>query len=54
MVKLKATLLGEMKDSGEVITISQDKFVTVFNDALADAKNDREREIITRILSGLK
>jgi hypothetical protein len=54
MVKLQATLLGEMKDSGEVITISQDKFVTVFNDALADAKNDREREIITRILSGLK
>jgi len=54
MVKLQATILGEMRDTGEVVTIPQDRFVTVFNDAISGAKNEREREIITNILTGLR
>ena len=53
ITKLQATITGEMKDSGEIISIPRDKFISVFNEAIISAKNDREREIITGILDGL-
>ena len=55
LIKLQATLLGEMKDSGEMISIPSKKFIAVFNTALAlEVKTDREREIVTNILKGLQ
>jgi|SaaInlV_100m_DNA_2_1039680.scaffolds.fasta_scaffold21311_1 hypothetical protein len=54
IVKLQATISGEMRDSGEIISIPRDTFLNVFNDAIINARNDREREIITGILDGLK
>lgn len=54
ILKLQATILGEMKDSGEIITISRQKFVSIFNEAITGARTDREREVILSILNGLK
>jgi len=54
LIKLRAQILGEMKDSGEIISIPREKFIRVFNDAITEASTDREREIITDILQGLK
>lgn len=54
LIKLQATILGEMKDNGEIISIQRDKFITVFNEAFAEAKTDREREIVSGIINGLK
>jgi len=52
--KLQATIMGEMKDQGELISIPKDKFVNVFHTAIANANNDRERQLIKDILDGLK
>ena len=55
LIKLQATLLGEMKDSGEMISIPSKKFVSVFNTALSlEVKTDREREIVMGLLRGLQ
>jgi len=53
-MKLRATVLGEMRDSGDIISIARKKFIDVFNTAIIEAENDREREIIQKILEGLK
>jgi hypothetical protein len=53
-LKLEAQIKGELQASGEIITIQKNKFVGVFQDAIVDAQNDRERQIIRRILNGLK
>jgi hypothetical protein len=53
LLKLQASILGEMKLSGELITIPSSQFVNVFNDALLDAKTDREKQIIKDILTKL-
>jgi len=54
LLKIQATILGEMKSSGEIISISRDRFVEVFNDAITEAKTDRERALITNILKSLR
>jgi hypothetical protein len=54
LIKLRAQILGEMKDNGEIISIPRDKFIRVFNEAVAEAQNDRETQIIMGILNGLK
>ena len=53
LLKLKATLLGEMKNSGELITLPRQAFVDLFNKAITEARNDGEKEMINRILSEL-
>lgn len=53
LLKLKAGILGEMKDNGEVISIPTKSFIDVFNQAIAEANNDKERSIIKTILSKL-
>ena len=42
-----------MKSKGELIIIPRDSFVNIFNDAIAEAKNDEERNVIKNILSEL-
>lgn len=54
LLKLQAAIMGEMKSSGELITIPTDAFVSIFNEAIISAKNDGERNIILGILDKLK
>lgn len=54
LLKLRASILGEMKNTGEVITIPAGDFVSIFSSALGEAKNNREREIINNLLTRLE
>jgi len=54
MIQLRATILGEMRDNGEIISIQQKRFIDVFNTALINAKTDREKELVQQILEGLR
>jgi hypothetical protein len=53
LLKLQASILGEMKTSGELITIPRKDFVTIFNEAIATSKTDGERDVIRQILNKL-
>lgn len=53
LMKLQASIMGEMKTSGELITIPVDEFVRVFNDALTSSRTDSEREMVKNILDKL-
>lgn len=53
LLKLQATILGEMKQSGELITIPSSQFVNIFNEAILEANTDREKQIIKNILDKL-
>lgn len=54
LLKLQASIMGEMKSTGELITIPTDAFVSIFNEAIVNAKNDGERKAIMGILDRLK
>lgn len=53
LLKLQATIMGEMKDSGELIIIPMKSFVDVFNKALVEAKTQEERLAIKKVLDDL-
>lgn len=53
LLQLQAEMMGEMSDSGELITIPKSAFVKFFNDAIISAESDVEREVINRLISGL-
>jgi hypothetical protein len=53
LLKLQAGILGEMKSSGELISIPSNDFVRIINDALSKAKTDGERNIVKCIIDGL-
>jgi hypothetical protein len=53
LLKLQAGIMGEMRSSGELITIPKDNFVSIFKKALIDAKTDNERKCINKLLSDL-
>jgi len=50
LLKLQAAILGEMKSSGELITIPSTDFIQIINEALSAAKTDRERELVKGII----
>jgi hypothetical protein len=52
--KLQATIQGEMRDNGEIISIPTDRFIRVFNDAFANSESEKETELIRSILNGLR
>lgn len=54
IAKLRATIMGEMKNSGEVITLPTKEFVKIFTDAVTTVQNDREKALIMGILDKLK
>jgi hypothetical protein len=54
LLKLQAQILGEMKSSGELMTIPQKDFVNIFIHAIQDAKTDKERETIKNILDKIE
>lgn len=53
LCKLKATMLGEMRNSGELITLPRQSFVDVFHRAIAESKNDGEKELLKKLLNDL-
>lgn len=53
LLKLQASILGEMKNNGEVITIPTDDFISIINEALANAKTEGERDLVKEILNKL-
>ena len=53
LLKLRSELLGEMKNSGDVIVIDRTKFTRIFNEALDLAKNEDEKAAIVSILKNL-
>jgi len=53
LLKLQASILGEMKNSGELITIPANDFISIINEALSQAKTDGERQLVKDILGKL-
>lgn len=53
LLKLKATIIGEMKNSGELIIIPKRPFIDTFNAAIIESKNEEEKEVIKKLLSKL-
>lgn len=53
LLKLQAGILGEMKTSGELISIPSNDFVRIINDALSKAQTDGERAIVKYIINNL-
>lgn len=53
LLKLQATIMGELKKEGEVIIIPKGEFVKFFNEILLMAKNQDEKQIVKKILEGL-
>ena len=51
--KLKASIMGELHNNGQLITIPRDAFVKIFNDAIVEASTDKEKETIINILNRL-
>jgi hypothetical protein len=54
LIKLRASVCGEMKTSGELITIPSKEFVDTFIEAIQTAKSDRERESLKNLLDKLE
>ena len=54
LLKLQASILGEMKSSGELISIPRGAFVKVFNDTITECKTDDERAVVKNILMKLE
>jgi hypothetical protein len=53
LLKLQAGILGEMKSSGELISIPANDFVQIINKALSECQNDRERKLVKGIIDSL-
>jgi len=51
--KMQADLMGEMKDTGDLISIPKLAFINFFNKALTDASTEDEKETINKILTQL-
>jgi len=53
LLKLQASIMGEMKSSGELIILPRQSFVDIFNRTIVDCKTNEEREAIKRLLNSL-
>lgn len=51
LLKLRASILGEMKSSGDMISIPANEFVNTFLDAINNAKTDMERQVLANLFS---
>lgn len=55
LLKLQAGILGEMKSSGDVVSIPREAFINLFTEAITrKAQTDRERKIIQDLLDNLQ
>lgn len=53
MLKLRASIIGEMKNSGDIINIPRQAFIEIFSQSILNAKTDGEKEAIKNILNKL-
>ena len=53
LIKLNATIMGEMHKKGEIISIPREAFISFYNDILAEAITDEEKKVIRKVLDGL-
>lgn len=53
LLKLKISITGEMKESGELIIIPKQSFIDVFNIAIAEASNNEEKNVLRKVLTSL-
>ena len=53
LLKLQATLMGEMKSGGQLIILPREPFINIFNETIAEAVSDDQKEVIKTILSKL-
>ncbi|TRZ83336.1 hypothetical protein D4R86_00800 [bacterium] len=51
LLKLQASILGEMRASGDMLSIPRESFIHLFNDAILNANSDIERKIINDLLT---
>lgn len=51
--KMQADLMGEMKSTGDLISIPKTDFISFFNRVLTEAGSEKEKDIINKILSQL-
>jgi len=54
LLKIQASILGEMKTTGELSYLPTKDFIEVFMDALRSAKTEREKELVTGLLDKLQ
>jgi len=54
VLKLRATILGEMKKGGELLTVPYREFIAIFNEALTKAENDGQKKAINDLLTKLR
>lgn len=50
LIKTQDALLKEMRAKGDVLTVPRESFIRIFNEALMDANNDREKDLINNML----
>jgi hypothetical protein len=53
LLQLRAKLLGEMRENGEVVVIPRNKFKEAFNNALQKVRNDDEKQLIVELLKDI-
>ncbi len=53
LFKLRADLLGEMKNAGEAFSINKKDFITMFKGLLDGARTDEERLVINRVFQDI-
>jgi len=54
LLKLQASILGEMKSTGELIQIPRQAFIDFFNKSLIESENEEEKGIVLKILGELE
>ena len=54
LLKLQASILGEMKTDGEVITLPRKPFIQIFTDAIADARSEEAKKVVAELLQKLR
>jgi len=54
LLKLRATIMGEMRSRGEVISLPTNDFIKLFTDAYTMAQSDHERTLIMDLLNKIK
>jgi len=50
LLELRANLMGEMKNSGDLLTIRQEDFANIFSEVLQEFKTEEVRRAINKIL----
>lgn len=53
LLRLQANILGEMKNSGEIVTIPKREFIDTFHNALLSCETEETRRVIKGILDRL-